>query len=225
MSRAVHLVSVIVGAAIALQYVDVLAAPTPDKVDTEQLRADLVAQRKVNLERFHAYRVARVYPHNSYEPGVLNVWRDADGHLCAVATMMSRGGLDELVDHTATSDNNVRLVNVTTGPLADWVLTSGLTQEELVMIQQPSAEDIEMEMARERREARKLKKLMRKEDDRLESNYIVVERTLKNQVSAKAGLDLAVARLASRPDLAKALHEQVEQRAAEKSSKPTKKRG
>jgi hypothetical protein len=177
-------------------------------VDRDVLRKELAAQRTLNLKRFAEYRRARVYPHNSYENGKLNVWRDADEHLCAVANLMAKQGLDTLVTQTATEHNFVRIADVTSGPLIDWVLTSGLTQEEIVMIQWPTmAEDL----AEERRQARVAARARRREDDRLEAGYLATERALKQGVVRDAGLDLAVARLATRPDLVAALHAKTTQ--------------
>jgi hypothetical protein len=171
-------------------------------VDREALRKELTAQRTLNLKRFAEYRRARVYPHNTYEDGKLNVWRDAEKHLCAVANLMAKQGLDALVEKTANEQNFVRIADVTSGPLIDWVLTSGFTQEEIVMIQWPTmAEDL----ARQAREERIAARARKREDRRLEAGYRATERALKQKVVRDAGLDLAVARLAQRPDLVAAL--------------------
>lgn len=172
-----------------------------EDVDRAEVRALLAKQRATNLERFHAYRLARVYPHNTYQEGMLNVWTDADGHLCAVATLMDKAGLHDIVTATAETQNTVKIADVTSGPLLDWALTSGFTQEELVMIQQPSEADIEEMEWQARHEKRLLARKLAREDDRLEGNYIETERTLKRKLVASAGLDLAVARVLQRPDL------------------------
>jgi hypothetical protein len=168
-------------------------------VDREVLRKELAARRDLNLKRFHAYREARIYPHNSYEEGAVNVWRDADGHLCAVATMVFKDGLEQLTEATATANNFIKIADVTTGPLADWALTSGFTQEELVMIQWPSYEE-DMRRARQGR---------KREDRRLFAGYRLTEQTLRQERVREAGLDLAVARLAARPELVPTLHDKV----------------
>ena len=184
----------------------VFADTDPDQAtERAELRNRLAEQRKINLKRFHKYRLERVYPHNSYEPGMLNVWNDADGHLCAVATMMEKAGLHDLVERTGRDQNFVRVADIADGPLIDWVLTSGFTQEEIVMIQQPSAEYMEQMEAEERREKRKLARALKREDARLAKNYVAVERVLAQPVFTDAGLDVAVARLAARPDLVAAL--------------------
>ena len=136
---------------------------------------------------------------------MLNVWKDNDGHLCAVATLLEKAGRDDLVEATAKESNFVRIADLTGGPVMDWVLTSGLTQEEIVMIQQPTQADIEADEWERKMELRKLARAQRREDNRLEANYVTVEHTLKTARVAEAGLEVAVARLAKRPDLAAAL--------------------
>ena len=188
-------VAVIIAAVLASAGTAV-AEDAPTQPDTTAvLRAALVKQRALNLKRFEEYREKRVFPHNLYEPGMLNVWKDPDGHLCAIATLVHESGNDELVDATANDRNFVKLADVTTGPLVDWILTSGLTQEEAVMIQQPTEEEVEAE------EQDRLRAI-RREDRRLAKNYIAVERALKEPRIADAGLDVAVARLVARPELA-----------------------
>ncbi|HWU86515.1 MAG TPA: hypothetical protein VN253_04545 [Kofleriaceae bacterium] len=232
MHRAVSfasIASILVGLTLAASP----ASAAPDKSDPDaaaqeraKLREELAAQRKINLERFHTYRVTRVYPHNLYEEGKKNVWKDPDGHLCAVATMMDKGGQHDLVERTAEDQNFVRIADLSSGSLVDWVLLSGLTQEEIVMIQQPTEADIRMMEAAERRAKRQLARRLRREDNRLEANYIAIEGALKQAVMVNASLDLAAARLAERPDLVKALHtrtaELAEQQAAAVAAKKAK---
>ena len=177
-------------------------APAPDQ---SELRAALVRQRKENLKRFHDYRVKGIYPHNKYEPGMRNVWKDPDAHLCAIATLVNAAGLTDLVEATAKDANFVKIAELDHGPLVDWILTSGLTQEEAVMIQAPTEADMEMYEAQQRREARKLARAIAREDQRLAKNYVAVERALAQPRIADAGLDLAVARLAAHPELARKL--------------------
>ncbi len=177
-------------------------SPQPDHT---ALRAALAKQRKENLQRFHQYRVKGIYPHNLYEPGMINVWKDPQDHLCAIATLVDRAGLKDLVEQTAKDENFVKIADLDHGPLVDWILTSGLTQEEAVMIQAPTEADMEAMEAQQRREARKLARKLAREDQRLAKNYIAVERALAQPRIADAGLDLAVARLAAHPELAKKL--------------------
>jgi hypothetical protein len=175
------------------------AAADPEvELDPDQVRQALAQERKVHLQHFHEYRMKRVYPENTYMNGMTNIWRDWQEHLCAVATLVHRDGLDTVVDDIATNNNFVRTADLTEGPLVDWILTSGLTQEEIVMIQAPTEADIraeEREQARQR--AREVK--------RLAALYRSVEKTLTTTRVVDAGLDLATARLMQHPQLAQAL--------------------
>ena len=182
-----------------------VSAQPASPVDRAELRRALAEERQTHLARFHEYRKKRVYPHNTYQPGMLNVWRDADDHLCAIATLVHRDGLDDLVDSLAKDDNNVKTADLTGGPLLDWVLTSGLTQEEVVMIQQPSAADVEEMDRAYRAEQRRIKRWLAREDTRLARVYKTIEDTLETERIADAGLDLATARLAEHPALAEEL--------------------
>ena len=97
----------------------------------------LIQNRAANLARFRAYQQKGSFPSNVYTGSALNVWRDEDGKLCAAATIIRASGQTALVDQTAEDDNFIRLASVTSGPMMDWILTSGLTQAELALIQRP----------------------------------------------------------------------------------------
>ncbi len=161
----------------------------PSRADVEHA---LAKRRAHNLAAFHAYRTGRVYPHNTYRTGPLNVWRDANGHLCAAATMIDQDGQHALVDKTATTNNNIRLLDVTSGPLLDWVLTSGFTLEEIDRIQAPM-------VMPERATAQQLAA----EDAVLAKGYIATEAFLGKH--AREDLELATTRLMQQPALAWAL--------------------
>ena len=100
-------------------------------------KSELAAARAKHLDMLHAYWQAGVFPKNTDKPIVANVFRDASGHLCAVANMVDKDGLHDVVDATARTDNFVRVADQSSGPLADWALTSGFTREEIAMIQVP----------------------------------------------------------------------------------------
>ncbi len=167
--------------------VRIVEAPTPAAV-----RAALVARRAHNLAAFRAYWKAGVYPHNTFRVGPLNVWRDNDGHLCAAATMIYKDGKHALVMKTAETDNNIRLLDVTKGPLLDWMLTSGFTIEEIDRIQAPMVEpDLDNPTNRAT------------EDAILRAGYEATDKWLVEH--AKASLDVAVARAMKNPELARRL--------------------
>ena len=167
--------------------VDVLWMPT-----RENVRAALVKRRAHNLASLHAYVTTGVYPHNTYRTGPLNVWRDGAGHICAAATIIALDNHAALVDETGKTNVNIRLLDVTTGPLLDWMLTSGLTIEELDRIQAPGfMPDRPSPQAYEQ------------EDAKLRKDYAATEAFLKKH--AAADLDEATTRLMAYPDLARAL--------------------
>ncbi len=176
-----------------------VAPPSSDKpvaLSRAAVRAALAKRRAHNLAAFRAYRKGGVYPHNTYRTGSLNVWRDADGHLCAAATMIDRDGQHDLVTKTAESNNYLRLLDVTDGPLMDWILTSGLTNEEIDRIQAPMVEPPEVQRERMRQQ----RAWQIAEDAKLRKGYAATDAWLVRHT--KAGLDEATDRLMEHPELA-----------------------
>jgi len=174
-----------------------LAPPAPDQMrvvlDRQTVRAKLAEMRAQNLARFRAYQQGGVFPSNTFEPRKLNVWMDADGHLCAAATIINASGQRDLVQQVAEQTNFIRLADVKQGPLMDWILTSGLTQDEIAAIQEPF-------MPVTRRQPAVDPKLRAAENARLIKKYKAVDAMIvKNQ---KTSLELAVDRLMKRQDLA-----------------------
>lgn len=113
---------------------------TPESaVETKQsqLRRDLLAARTQNLERLDTYIRQGAFPVNQVQQGMLNVFRDNEEHLCAVANLIALDGHTALINTTAANDNFIVLANVHEGPLQEWILASGFTQEEIGMIQKP----------------------------------------------------------------------------------------
>jgi len=173
-------------------------------LDRDALRAsvreELVRARERNLAAFRAYQKTGVFPSNTYKDGKLNVWRDQDGHFCAAATIIRASGQIELVDRVADQSNFIRLANVTQGPLMDWILTSGFTQEEIDAIQAPFAPVVKQPEPVHEQPLVVDAKLRAAETARLRARYRVVDRMLvKNE---KKSLELAVDRLMKHPDLA-----------------------
>lgn len=176
----------------------VVAEDEPDAdriqvVDRAQVKAALAARRKQNLALFNAYRTGGVYPHNFVADGKLNVWLDDEGHLCAAATIIANSGNRDLAMSVPTTNNFVRLADVTDGALMDWMLTSGFTQEEIAAIQEPFMG--RMQPIQEQPSAQRLA-----EDRRLARRYAQVERQLIK--ARKKSLELTVDRLMQHPELA-----------------------
>ncbi len=170
---------------------------TPDRAS---VRAALAKARATNLAAFRVYQKKGVFPSNTYKPGKLNVWLDADGHFCAAATIIKMSGQIDLVTKVAEQNNFIRLADVKQGPLMSWILTSGLTQDEIAAIQEPF-----MPVTDEPRLAPVEPVLvdadMRKaEDARLKAKYKRVEQMIVK--NTKTSLDRATDRLMKNPTLA-----------------------
>lgn len=172
---------------IILAAVTTLASPVP--LDRVTARAELAAARARNLEAFRAYVRHGVFPSNTYRTGELNVWRDRDGHLCAAATILAASD-GALVARIAKDDNFIKLADVNDGPVMDWILRSGFTQDELVAIQKPFRP-----VARAPEHAVE-PDLRTAEDARLRAKYAAVDRQLV--ADTDRSLDLAVDRLLGR---------------------------
>ncbi|MCE9578304.1 MAG: hypothetical protein K8W52_34575 [Deltaproteobacteria bacterium] len=170
--------------------------PIAARLDRAQLKAALAARRKLSVARFLAYREARVYPENTYQPGPLHVWLDASGHLCAAATIISGDWGKDATARVATENNQLALADVHSGPLADWILTSGLTHHEIVAIQVPPMGDMP-DMPEPQPTPREA------EIARLYGMYVDVERQITGMWDEN--LDEATDALMKRPDLARAL--------------------
>lgn len=168
-------------------------------VSRAAVRAKLAKARGANLARFRAYQQKGVFPSNTYTRGSLNVWIDDDGHLCAAATIIQASGHRALVQQVADENNFIRLSDVTSGALMDWILTSGLTQAEIAAIQEPfmgvdggMREPAPILVDQTKRAA---------EDRRLAARYRQVDAAIVN--SSRVSLDAATDRLMANPALAK----------------------
>ena len=158
-----------------------------------EVRAKLAAARAANLQRFRAYQAKGVFPNNTFGQRKLHVWIDDAGNLCAAATIISASGKTDLVQQVAEQNNFIRLADVRQGPLMSWILTSGLTQDEIAAIQEPMMPVYRDEPVVE-------PDLRTAENQRLMKKYKAVEaQIVKNQ---KKSLDSAVDRLMKHPALA-----------------------
>jgi hypothetical protein len=164
---------------------------------TEALRAARTRQ----IERIRAYRRAGRFPtfsdwgvrvprHRTFEvcDGVdvrgkcSPVFIDEEEVDCAVASLMRASGWGDQAEAIARSNLHVRVEEVTDGPLHAWILRSGLTQDEVAMVQ-PSYQIVltgkRVEAAR-RRQA-------------LTAHFLGVERKLLG--NTEISLEIALARL------------------------------
>jgi hypothetical protein len=112
--------------------------PALSAADRSAVSAWLAAHRARQIERLEAYARAGEFPHNYGQPKAAHIFRDDAGRLCAVANLVHQDGRDDLVDTTARERNDLAVADVRDGAMFDWVLASGLTQEELARIQLPA---------------------------------------------------------------------------------------
>jgi hypothetical protein len=164
------------------------------QLDRAAVRAKLAARRDEVMKRFLAYREARVYPINTLPGGGFrHVWLDDSGNLCAAATLVSDDWGRDAAIRAGAANVEIKIADVKTGPLADWVLTTGLTHAELVAIQVPGFNERWNE--RQGEAARQL------EVNRLYGIYIDVERQMRSLWDEN--LDLATDALMRHPELAR----------------------
>lgn len=172
--------------------------PVPDPVpdpDPAAVRAKLAQLRDVQVQRLRDYSARAAFPRNTYAAGQVNVFIDEDGNICAAANLIALSGNMDLVRQTAATNNFIALRDVHDGELYDWMLTSGLTQEEIALIQEPYWE--------EPSDPQQIGQFRDSETERLQQHFALVDETLAK--STEASLDLIMERLADRPDLARAL--------------------
>jgi hypothetical protein len=111
----------------ALAQAPVAAAPQDSMVQLATKRAQL-------LGWLHDYREAGVFPSDAGGMPI-SVFIDANGIRCPMAELLHKAGRDDLVAAVAKEANTVRLADVHSGPLHDWMLGSGLSLQEISLVQ------------------------------------------------------------------------------------------
>jgi hypothetical protein len=96
--------------------------------------AELAARRAQMIAWLRDYGEAGVYPTDALGRPT-SVFRDAKGVRCPMAELIHRSGRADLVDQVVTTNNKLRLADVEDGALHDWMMASGLTIEEIAMVQ------------------------------------------------------------------------------------------
>jgi hypothetical protein len=172
----------------------------PRVLDRATVRAALARARAINLAAFRTYQKTGVFPSNTFKSTKLNVWLDADGHFCAAATIIKMSGKDALVNKVAEQNNFIRLADVKQGPLMDWILTSGFTQDEIAAIQEPFDPVTDEPQLAPAKPILVDAQLRKAEDARLRAKYRSVDRMLVK--SWAKSLDTATDRLMKHPALA-----------------------
>jgi hypothetical protein len=166
-------------------------APPPaldkDAPASKAWREWLAARRAGQLERLNAYAARAVFPKNRDFMGEqVPYFIDAEGVPCAVANLIIESGGDDLARRVSASDNHVRVGGLKDGPVVDWILVSGLLQEEAARIQ-PSYSHMRRDPERIARE---------RELNRVRTHLREVETELRE--GTEIALDFAVGRLLER---------------------------
>jgi len=163
---------------------------TQTKIDRAALRKKLAERRAETFKNFLAYRDAMIYPVNELPGGGFrHVWIDSNGNLCAAATLISKDWGRDAATRVGKANVEIKLADVKSGPVLEWMLTSGMTRSELVAIQLPG-DTFEMDNRSV-------------EINRMYSIYLDVERQVRSLDSQN--LDLAVDELMKHPALARDL--------------------
>lgn len=138
----------------------------------------LVRKRQIQLTLLEQYVEAGEFPPNQDFPKrSVPYFVGAEGRACAVAHLMLREGLKDEVEDVRSSNNHVRIADVKSGYVFEWMLYSGLTHEECALIQ-PSYPPYDEDVARERirEHLRKVLNILRQST--IQSLSVVLQRLL-----------------------------------------------
>jgi len=148
--------------------------------ERDEAYRSLSTQRKHQIERLKEYREKGIFPLNHEEPDKpVYVFVGPDGELCAVANLIIQSGGQELVQRIAKENNHLRIADVTEGPVFDWILRSGLTKEECVLIQEPYIGDDDSERRRIQRHLSQVEETLLEKTE--ESLQVAVDRFLTTE--------------------------------------------
>jgi hypothetical protein len=113
--------------------------------DVSALPEPLRRERKRNLDVLRAYWQRGQFPKNTTRPGErVPFFIDAEGTPCAVGHLIIESGHRDLALAVAKADNNVFADRITDARFFAWAERSGLSLEELYLIQ-PTYEDVRLE--------------------------------------------------------------------------------
>jgi hypothetical protein len=104
--------------------------------DRAAWRQTLAARRASQIRRLRRYQIRSQFPLNEGQADhAVPIFVDAHDTACAVGHLMRQSGWGDAVASIQKANNFVYVTDVRDGPLVDWVLVSGLTQEEAALIQ------------------------------------------------------------------------------------------
>jgi hypothetical protein len=151
---------------------------TPHFASLDEVYRQLAIRRECQIARLGEYAAKGVFPLNIDFPGKLvPYFVDHRGTHCAVGELVRLDGHTGIVADIVATNNHVRINDVNSGPLFDWIVASGLTKAECALIQ-PSYSRIED--YRHRQE-------WQDEITRLQTHFAKVEQTLRSQEDKSLG--------------------------------------
>lgn len=103
--------------------------------DVSALSPALQKERKRNLDVFHEYIVEGKFPKNYDHEERRPCFIDRDGGVCAVGNLLVKSGEKDLAYYIADNYQYAYVKDMNVEQLVDWQKTSGLTLEELSLIQ------------------------------------------------------------------------------------------
>jgi hypothetical protein len=103
--------------------------------DISQLSPALQRARQRHLDQLHTYAARGILPRNHERPSYAPCFIDRDGRECAVAHLVMVSGSADLAVHIAAVDNYAYVPQINLPELDDWAAKTGLTREELALIQ------------------------------------------------------------------------------------------
>lgn len=101
------------------------------------LTAGLKKQRAKNLDILHSYWQRGLFPVNDMHEGRQPYFIDKYNTYCAVGYLIQQTGADDVAREIAATQNYSYLEDITHPKLMNWVAHSGLSLEELALIQLP----------------------------------------------------------------------------------------
>lgn len=115
-----------------LAYVEQLLRARP----TDHLSPALRAARARNLDRLHAYWTAGRFPRNYDAPGERQpTFIDREGRICAVGYLIEQSAGRAVAERINARYKHAFIREIDTPVLDQWATASGLTKQELAMIQ------------------------------------------------------------------------------------------
>jgi len=172
----------------------------PSPTDAE-LRAALVARRAHHLDVLRAYREAGVFPINTTVPGDGHFLIDEHGTFCAVANLIAKDGHQDLILVASRTDNALLFGDVKSGPIHDWILTSGFTQEEIARIQVPAPYVGEQPVVQPDDPVQPAPQPEPSPIELANAKVSAYLLAMETELRTNAGIDTALARLQAHPEL------------------------